>query len=314
MTLSLCTTSHTPLMGRADPGAGVRERVEAAFDQARAAIRDADPELVILFAPDHYNGFFYEVMPPFCIAAAAESVGDYGLPAGPLPVDAAAARRIAAAVLADGIDVAVSERMQVDHGFTQPLHLLFGAIDAVPVVPVFVNCVAEPLGPVTRARLLGAAVGRAAQTLGRRVLIMGSGGLSHDPPVPRIQDAPPEIAERLIAGRNPAPEVRAARESGVVRAVAAFAAGDSHLLPLNPGWDADLMALLAGGDLESIDARPNDWFAANGGHSAHEVRTWIAAYAALGAAGRYRVDTSFYEAIPEWIAGFGLTTARTLPV
>lgn len=142
-------------------------------------------------------------------------------------------------------------------------------------MPVFVNCVAEPLGPVMRARLLGAAVGRAAQTQGRRVLIMGSGGLSHDPPVPRIQDAPSEIAERLISGRNPAPEVRAARESGVVEAVAAFAAGASDLMPLNPEWDAGLMAMLACGDLESIDARPNDWFAANAGHSSHEVRTWI---------------------------------------
>lgn len=313
MTLALCTTSHTPLMGKADPGADISDRVAAAFDEARAFIRDYDPELVVLFGPDHYNGFFYEVMPPFCIAAAAESVGDYGLPKGPLPVDAPAARRIAAEVLAAGVDVAVSERMQVDHGFSQPLQLLFGAIDAVPVVPVFINCVAEPMGPVARARLLGAAVGRAAATLGKRVLIMGSGGLSHDPPVPQFQGAAPELAERLISGRNPAPEVRAAREAGVVDAIAAFAAGTSDLMPLNPQWDAELMALLAAGDLESIDARPNDWFVAHAGHSSHEVRTWIAAYAALGAAGRYEVETSFYEAIPEWIAGFGLTTARTLP-
>lgn len=312
MTLALCTTSHTPLMGKADPGTEVSERVVAAFDEARAFIRDYAPELVVLFGPDHYNGFFYEVMPPFCIAADAESVGDYGLPKGPLPVDAEAARRIAAEVLAAGVDVAVSERMQVDHGFSQPLQLLFGAIDAVPVVPVFINCVAEPLGPVARARLLGEAVGRAAATLDRRVLIMGSGGLSHDPPVPRLQGAPPEVSERLISGRNPTPEERAVRESRVVGAIAAFAAGESDLMPLNPQWDAELMALLASGELASIDDRPNDWFVEHAGHSSHEVRTWIAAYAALGAVGRYEVETSFYEAIPEWIAGFGLTTARTL--
>ena len=29
------------------------------------------------FAPDHYNGFFYRLMPPFCIGYAAESIGDY---------------------------------------------------------------------------------------------------------------------------------------------------------------------------------------------------------------------------------------------
>ena len=44
------------------------------------------------------------------------------------------------------------------------------------------------------------------------------------------------------------------------------------------------------------------------GNSAHEVRTWIAGYAALGAAGRYSVQFSYYRPIRELIAGFGLTT------
>ncbi|MQY21719.1 2,3-dihydroxyphenylpropionate/2,3-dihydroxicinnamic acid 1,2-dioxygenase [Nocardia sp. RB20] len=46
-----------------------------------------------------------------------------------------------------------------------------------------------------------------------------------------------------------------------------------------------------------------------GGGSAHEVRTWIAAYAALAAGGSYELEYRFYEAIPEWIAGFAVTTA-----
>jgi 2,3-dihydroxyphenylpropionate 1,2-dioxygenase len=45
------------------------------------------------------------------------------------------------------------------------------------------------------------------------------------------------------------------------------------------------------------------------GHSAHEVRTWIAAYSALAAAGHYTVQFSYYRPIPEYIAGFGITTA-----
>ena len=44
------------------------------------------------------------------------------------------------------------------------------------------------------------------------------------------------------------------------------------------------------------------------GNSSHEVRTWIAAYAALGAAGTYSVRYSYYRPIRELIAGFGLTT------
>ena len=44
------------------------------------------------------------------------------------------------------------------------------------------------------------------------------------------------------------------------------------------------------------------------GNSAHEVRTWIAGYAALGTAGSYTVRFSYYRPIRELIAGFGLTT------
>ena len=49
---------------------------------------------------------------------------------------------------------------------------------------------------------------------------------------------------------------------------------------------------------------------AEGGGSAHEVRTWIAAFASLAAVGRYTMNMRFYEPIPAWIAGFAVATAR----
>jgi 2,3-dihydroxyphenylpropionate 1,2-dioxygenase len=212
-------------------------------------------------------------------------------------------------VLAAGIDVAVSEDMQVDHGFVQPLTVLFPAVTAVPVVPVFINCVADPLGPAVRSRLLGAAVGDAVRGLGRRVLVLGSGGLSHDPPVPRLSEASPEVVQRLTHGRNPTREQRAQRERGTVAAAEDFANGAGPYRALNPDWDALVLRSLAAGDFAAVDERPNEWFVEEGGHSAHEVRTWIAAYAALAAQGPYEVRSSYYRAIPEWFAGFATTTA-----
>jgi 2,3-dihydroxyphenylpropionate 1,2-dioxygenase len=310
MSLAVCTVSHSPLMAHNEPAPGVRDRVEAAFDQARAFIRDFAPEVVVVLAPDHYNGFLYDMMPPFCIGTEARSVGDYGYPEGPLQVDRDAALTLASAVLAAGVDVAVSERMQVDHGFTQPLTLLFGGIAAVSTVPVFVNSVAEPLGPVSRARRLGDALGRAAADLDKRVLFLGSGGLSHDPPVPALAGATPEVAERLISGRNPTRAQRAEREQRVTAAAREFAAGTLPLQPLNPAWDRALLDIVASGELEQFDAWTNEWCVEQAGHSSHEVRTSIAAYAALAATGPYVVTQSFYEPIPEWIAGFAVTTAR----
>jgi 2,3-dihydroxyphenylpropionate 1,2-dioxygenase len=310
MPVATCALSHSPLLYTNEPEEGVRERVETAFEQARSFIREFDPELVVMFGPDHYNGFFYDMMPPFCIGSGATSVGDYGTEVGPLNVDHDTALTLADAVLAAGVDVAVSERMHVDHGFTQPLELLFGGIAAVPTVPVFINSVAVPLGPVSRVRLLGAALGRAAAGLDRRVLFLGSGGLSHDPPVPSLAGATPEVVERLISGRNPTPEQRAQREQRVIAAGRDFAAGTATLQPLNPEWDRAFLDVLASGRLEQVDGWTNQWFVEQAGHSSHEVRTWIAAYAALGASGPYEMTYSFYEPIPEWIAGFSITTAR----
>ena len=312
MTLAAVTLSHSPLMYFTEPGPGVRDRVEAAFADARAFIEAFAPDLVVLFGPDHYNGFLYDVMPPFCIGRAAQAIGDYQTARGPVLVDRDAAAAIAGKVLDAGIDVAISESMYVDHGFAQPLQVLFGGIDRIPIVPVFINCVAVPLGPVRRARLLGEAIGRAAATVHRRVLVVGSGGLSHDPPLPMLAGASPEVAARLIStGRHLSPGQRAEREQRVIDAGHAYAAGTLTVAPLNPGWDRRLLGVLARGDLAELDAWTPESFAAEAGHSSHEARTSIAAYAALSAQGPYDTVSSFYEPIPDWIAGFAVTTART---
>ncbi|TCJ96657.1 3-carboxyethylcatechol 2,3-dioxygenase [Nocardia alba] len=301
--------SHSPLIGKNDPAPEVLSRVDAAIAAARAHIAEFAPDLVVLFAPDHYNGFFYKEMPPFCLATEAHAVGDFGSTAGKLSVDTAAAEHLATGVLARGIDLTVSSRMTVDHGFAQPLEMLFGGIDAVPVIPVFVNGVATPLCPVSRIRALGTAIGHAAEELDRRVLFLGSGGLSHDPPVPVLAGAPPRVADALIEGRPPTPEQRAKGEERVVQAGRDYAAGIATMTPINSAWDNHLLDLLQDNALAGFDDWSVEWMTQQGGGSAHEVRTWIAAYSALAAGGDYELGYRFYEAIPEWIAGFAVTTA-----
>ena len=218
MTAAAVGLSHSPLIGKNDPEPEVLARASQAVENARAFVREFGPELVVLFAPDHYNGFFYHQMPPFCLATEAHSVGDFGSGAGPLSVNTKAAKALAQGVLDRGVDLTISARMTVDHGFTQPLEVLFGGIDRVPVVPVFVDGVATPLGPVGRIRVLGTAIGQASSELGKRVLFLASGGLSHDPPVPVLEGAPPRVAGALIEGHPPTPEQRARGEQRVVQA------------------------------------------------------------------------------------------------
>ena len=264
---------------------------------------------MVIFSPDHYNGFFYKVMPPFCIGRRANGVGDYGTHAGPLDVPENLAAECANAVLGADVDVAVSASMDVDHGTVQPLEKLFGSATARPVIPIFVNAIGVPLGPLHRCRALGAAVGGYLATLDKRVLVIGSGGLSHSPPVPTLATAPPAVLQRIVHGDPMTPEQRQERQAAVIDAARSFAAGRSELKPLNPVWDHRFLEIIDDGQLADIDHWSNSFVDYEGGSSAHEIRTWVAAFAALETAGPYQTALRYYKPAEELIAGFAIRTA-----
>src|SRR5690348_11523963 len=151
--------------------------------------------------------------------------------------------------------------MTVDHGFAQPLEVLFGGIDQVPVVPIFVNGVATPLGPVSRIRPLGTAIGEAAAELDKRVLFPGSRGPPHDPRVPGLEGAPPRVANALIEGHPPPLEQRAKGEQRVVHAGRAYAAGSTTMIRINSTWDSLLLDRLEKGELAEFDSWSVEWMA-----------------------------------------------------
>jgi 2,3-dihydroxyphenylpropionate 1,2-dioxygenase len=156
-------------------------------------------------------------------------------------------------------------------------------------------------------------VGTYLATLGKRILVVGSGGLSHDPPVPTLATAPPAALARIVHGEPMTPEQRQARQVAVMDAAQAFAHGDSPLQPLNPEWDAAFLELVDSNRLDEVDGWSNTWIEQEAGHSAHEIRTWVAAFAALAAHGRYETVDRFYRAAPDLIAGFAVRTALCKP-
>lgn len=306
--------SHSPLLNLPGPPPELMADIETAIDAAAAFVADFDPQLTVVFAPDHYNGFFLQLMPPFCIGTAAQGIGDYGTHLGPLDVPAELAGACAEAVLEHGVDVAVSAGMDVDHAMVQPLERLFGDAGACPVIPIFINAVAAPLGPIQRARALGAAVGGYLATLDLRVLILGSGGLSHDPPIPTLATAPPVTRDRILRGTPMSPEQRQARQDAVMTAARDFAAGSNKLAPLNPDFDQQFLAIVDSGRLDDLADWSNEFITAQGGGSAHEIRTWAAAFGAMAAQGGYRTTNRYYRPAPELIAGFAIRTAERTEV
>ncbi len=310
MSVYLHCLSHTPLMGHVDPAQDVLDEVDGVISAARQRIAAFDPELVILFSPDHYNGFFYDVMPSFCIGMAAHAIGDFGTLAGALLVPQALAESCAEAVLAAGVDSAVSYRMQLDHGSAQPLEMLVGGLREVPVIPVFINSVAPPLPGFQRARLLGEAIGRWASSQDKRVLLIGSGGLSHQPPVPELAKVEGLMADRLKgSGRHLPADEREARTQRVILAAKRFVEEPESLYPLNPKWDQRFLSLLQQGQLSELDGMSNSELSALAGKSSHEIKTWVAAFAALSSYGSYQTSDRYYRPVPEWIAGFGSLSA-----
>src|SRR5690606_31808632 len=113
-----------------------------AYAEQVAAFRAFDPELVIVFGADHYSGQHMRLMPSFAIGQAAEAIDDDGGRPGKLDVPFDLSLACATHAIEAGIDVATSFAMEVDHGFSAVIGHFLGAIDAKPVIPVFVNALA----------------------------------------------------------------------------------------------------------------------------------------------------------------------------
>ena len=318
MAVKLICASHSPLMEFASPQRAEQEtNVRAAFEKMAAEVKAFDPTLIITFGPDHFNGFFYDLMPSFCVGIRATAAGDwnYGAENNKINVPEETALHLVRRVLDEGVDVAYSYRMQADHGVTQPLHFLCdGQLDRYPTIPVFINGAATPMPTTKRTVALGRAIGQFIKSLNlenERVLILGTGGLSHDPPTPQMGSVPPEVEEFLICGRNPSPEAREIRQSKIIAVGQKLAAGDTSVaVPLNAAWDIALLETFKNADFAAIEAMTEAEIRRDGGRGGQEVRSWIAAFAALSELGEYHMTTQVYEAISEWIAGFGIVSAE----
>lgn len=312
MPVAVVCASHSPLKDYRSPPGDVAERVSNCLKDVRAAVSAFQPELVVCFGPDHYNGFFYHLMPSFCIGTSVDSVGDWATPAGAVPVAGEKAGECVRYLHEHDVDAAISHRMTVDHGFTQLLTQLFEWQTLPETLPVFINCAAPPLPPLKRVlklgQLIGGFVSRLEAQTQTRVLITASGGLSHDPPIPQLSSAPEPVRERLIAGGPLSAEAREARQQKVLNDADLQLSGDSAQRPLNPSWDAAFLSMFASATFDALLAQSDAEITAAAGCGGHEVRTWVAARAALSAITEEQPACNFYDPVPAWVAGFGVAT------
>ena len=96
------------------------------------------------------------------------------------------------AVILDEFDLTICNKMEVDHGMTVPMNLLFGKVEKsghwpCPVIPLAVNVVMYPPPTGHRCFMLGRALRKAVESYPEdlKVVIFGTGGLSHQISGPR---------------------------------------------------------------------------------------------------------------------------------
>ena len=187
---SICT-SHVPAIGGAIARGLQTDPYWKPFFDGYAPVRDwlarMRPTMVVAFYNDHGLNFFLDKLPTFAVGAAATySNADegWGIPVSP-PIAGAQALswHLIEALVASEFDVTTCQEMLLDHAVMVPFQLCWPGAEQWPVrvVPIAINTVQHPLPSPKRCLALGRTVNKAlaAWAGDERVLIMGTGGLSH---------------------------------------------------------------------------------------------------------------------------------------
>jgi len=203
-------TSHIPAVGAAWDNKKTEEPywrpVFKGFEASKEWIKKIKPDVCIVVYNDHMSAFSLEIVPTFAIGCAAEfAPADEGW--GPRRVPTVKghpelASHLVQSLVLDEFDITIVNKMEVDHGLTVPLTLMFGQPDEwpCPVIPLAVNVVVYPVPTGNRCYNLGKAIRKAISTYDKnlRVVIFGTGGMSHQLQGPRAGLINKEFDKRFL--------------------------------------------------------------------------------------------------------------------
>ena len=201
----------------------------AGYEFSRQWIAEEKPDVIFLIYNDHASAFSLEMVPTFAIGCAESfKPADEGW--GPRPVPDVIghpdlAWHISQSLIEDDFDMTIVNNMDVDHGLTVPLSLMFGQPEAWPcrVIPLAVNVVVYPPPSGQRCFNLGKAIRRAVESFDDdlNVQVWGTGGMSHQLQGPRAglinQEFDNAFLDRMVTdpeGLTKIPHVEYLREAG----------------------------------------------------------------------------------------------------
>lgn len=303
--VSAFAVSHAAFMLRAWDTAPqeTRDRVAAGYQEISCRLYASRPDVVILIGNDHYQSFFIDNMPAFCLGVGQTSVGwgDAGIPSYQLAIASEVAQNILEGLLEKDFDVAYSRDMPLDHAFITPVHLLMPNAD-IPVVPLFQNCVAPPLPSVARCMQLGGGLRECIDLLDDklRVALIATGGLSHEVPLVdwrSLGTSATDVAwlRYMARGRNhSSAELQATIQSEMARW------GANNLGHIDQNFDREILSHLEDGNYGELANYSYAHISERAGNGGQEIRNWATVAGALPGT---TADTIFYAPTSQWLTG-----------
>ena len=180
-----CAGSHAPGLtawaGAASPDQS--KTLFGGFETIRAELMAARPDVILLLTSEHWANYF-ETIGAFCLGMAAAHEGPIEpwlkVPKSQVPGDPELAASLLQQAYASGFELSYAHEMKLDHGSMVPLHFLTPDMD-VKVVPLLFNTLSSPRATPARCVALGEALRPALENSPRRIALVATGGMSHDP-------------------------------------------------------------------------------------------------------------------------------------
>ena len=294
--------SHSTLMNTHWDKVVHTDRAEAFRDslaEVNRRLRELEPDVAVIVGSNHFRGFWLDLIPSFTLGVGEViASGESGTPKGPQKTDAGFAQALATHLVESGSEVAISARLQIDHGQSHAIQYLLDGLD-VPVVPLVVNVFAQPLPTLQRCAQLGRRLAEAIEVhaAGRKVVVIASGGLSHQLPWPSDWADPQGDDEQFMVdawlnGRGEWERFDQRRREIIVAAQPS----------IFEDFDRRFLADLEAGRLEEYLPLSTAELAEIAGNGGQELRTWLVMAAALG----FVPGSSLcYSPMPEWLTGMG---------
>lgn len=207
---------HDPVMFVAPdaPGKDMSDRVWAAYAECSARLEALDATAVIIVGADHYMLFGTQCLPQYVIGT-----GDIDGPIDPLPglgrkrypANTALAGHIADHGLSTGFDWVVGRDFTIDHSVAIPDQLIVQPLRDqgrnISMTPVYIASGVDPYIRLPKTRSLGVSIAEAVADFpeDERVVVIGSGGISHwvgTPEMGRINQDFDHYIMGLIAGHK----------------------------------------------------------------------------------------------------------------